>query len=330
MTKKSIRSTVAASVLMCILAVALVIVAGGNADAATAKKYTKSVTLTMNKEQKTFNLKKYMKKGDKIKESSVDKLSLSKIRSEVYYISSKKISVWDTYEEAKNATFKIKTKKKGTLKIKLQYTDEYRKSIDADWDSNDEDYNPKDVTDFDNADEETAFNKIVEGLNYYLDKDLDESYAEITAKIYEKSRKFKATIPIEQKRASILQMYIYTLNMYYNYDEDHNPKHGEVPNPWQAILNGTYKGVCGESARRVIAIAKAAGFNASGMANADFNHSWAVVESRDLNGKFWYGIAGTSFAPNVKWNENAFGWTWNEGESLKDAIKRQEYHPVWE
>lgn len=273
--------------------------------AASGYKTTVKVNLTYddNKDSgdltKVLNLKKYLKKGDSFKKSSVGTTLAKNNQMMVDTYAKGKTGIRVVYspiaEESLDYTcdysYTVKTKKNGrvTLKFHCKHIadDAVRAEAEAEeayyeWEAN--------RTYFDNMLKEDSpdhmyFNKIVEKLKADTDG-MSEKDALDTIETY------------------------FVWHMDYDHDLKFLDYHNKIPNGWEQIWNGTYKGVCGEGALRAVPILRALGYDAVYVSHSALNHAWTCVRTTDTvtGTEYWRGISATAHAYHIatfddgKWN----------------------------
>lgn len=247
---------------------------------ADAKKKSSSrfmnITVHFNEKcnSKTFDFKKCLGKNDKltkkVKKEIINNITSTSNIIKGKFVTATKLKMWAGYAKDTNIyedteTYSIRTKNNNQVILKCNITYDRKSIILSD-------------------EERNALDTIVANGKEFIKANTrkNNQYTD------------------EYNRVAALQEYIRTLNMQYNFDSNNIPKHGEVENPWQSILNGTYKGVCGESALRARIIAVALGFNAVVISSNKMNHAWCVVECRDANGIYWQGINASSYAVTLE------------------------------
>ena len=254
-------------------------------------KITSIINSTKHGLKKTVSLKKKLKKGDKIKTVKSGDKELVKAKK----ISAKKIKItegsgWESDENSEstvigNTTVTVKTKKKGTIKVKVKVEDGFDESLKSHG------------VYFSTKESKMYFEKIIAELKVQL-ADTDKTIKEIYGKTFE------AGVPTDYKKIVILEKYFKSHTSYSYGADGKTPDHSVAKLGWKAFYEGTFTGVCEQGAEAGYAIAQALGFNARVVKCSEINHAWLVVEAADASGvKFWCGVWVTSYAINLSWNQ---------------------------
>lgn len=278
--------------------------------AASGYKTTVKVNLTYddNKDSgdltKVLNLKKYLKKGDSFKKSSVETTLAKGNQMMVDTYAKGKTGIRVVYgpiaEESLDYTcdysYTVKTKKNGrvTLKFHCKHIadDAVRAEAEAEEayyeqaSNNDYDPAPAILKREDSPKDHIYFNKIVEKL------------------------KADTGGMSEKDALDTIETY-FVWHMDYDHDLKFLDYDNKIPNAWEQIWNGTYKGVCGEGAQRAVLILRALGYDAVYVSHSALHHAWTCVRTTDTvtGTEYWRGISATADAYHIAtFNDGKWDW----------------------